>query len=896
MSTLLLILIALLYLGGLFFVAQRAENKKLPKLLHRPGVIYALSLGVYCTAWTFYGSIGRAADHGIDFLTIYIGPILMMPLWWIVTRKVIRIVNYQHIASLADFLAARYGKDQRIGSIVASICLLAITPYIALQIKAISDTIVLSSGSQSLVEGFDAGLITAVFLCLFTILYGARFVGQHQKRKGMVTVVALESVIKLVAFLIAGIVILVSMKPDLTTLCSQSEVIKNFTFEQGTGMGNWIILTVISGFAMILLPRQFQVGVVEVKKEEHLKTAMWMFPLYLLLINILVIPIALLGNSIIADSPSDYYMLSLAAISGNDFLMPLIYLGGFSAATSMIIVSSIALGGMVSTNLVIPAIIQKDAPEDYSKRILNSKRLSILLVFVLAYTYQHYLSERTALVSVGMTSFIGIAQLAPAFIGAIYWRNGTKTGAISGLLVGFITWSALLIIPGLIIDPELATTGEATLFGQWIFDAIGLDRIPGTALISITANALTFVGVSLLTTQSQTEVNQANIFSNIMKIEKSKFDSTGIWATSASFPDLKSLLIQFLGDRRTEEVLDRYARINDIDFSKQDKADPRVISYAERLLTGAIGPASARIMISHVTQNEEISIEEIVDILTESRQVHRLNRKLQQQQDALIKAGDQLKSANRQLQEYAELKNEFLYTVTHELRTPLTAIRSQAEMLAEEEIPEEDQQRFLENIVSDCERLTQLITNVLDLERYESGNFQTDFETIEISKIIDDAVRSMLSLARNRNLEINYWSHTLPKIKGDEGRLIQVLINLISNAIKFSSTDSAAVAIETELHNGYIHIDVCNNGGGIAADERDLIFEKFYQSKHQTRRKKAGSGLGLAICKNIISVHNGTIEVSEHDDYNTCIRVKLPVKNELKTPEKLDYETHFDSG
>jgi signal transduction histidine kinase len=893
MNALLLTFIALLYLALLFYIAQRAEKGKKPAFLQSDALIYALSLGVYCTAWTFYGSIGRAAEHGIDFLTIYIGPLLMMPLWWVVTRKVIRIVNYQHISSLADFLAARYGKDQRIGILVALVCFFAITPYIALQIQAIAETMVMSSDSGDTFDWLDAGLISAIALCAFTIIYGARFLEGHRNRRGMVTAIAVESIIKLVAFLLVAGLLVYTFRDKITLdlLARQKDA---YLFPKGQGMGNWIIMTIVSGFALLLLPRQFQVGVVEVRKERHLKTAMWVFPLYLFLINLFVIPLAILGKELLNGTPSDYYMLSLANLADAGWMMPVVYIGGFSAATSMIIVSAIALGGMVSTNLIMPAVLRSSTTKDFSGRILLIRRLSIVLVFLFAYAYQHWMISRTPLVSVGLTSFIGIAQLAPAFFGGLYWEGGTRKGAISGILAGVTVWGLLLIIPSVIATGVTDPLSDPNVWiGSKLFDHIGLDRIPGTALLSLSANAFVFVGVSLLTEPNATEKNQASVFLNIMKIDKGSYDRTGTWSATASFPDIKSLLIQFLGDRRTEEVLDRYARINNIDFSKQEQVDPKVISYAERLLTGAIGPASAKIMIAHVVDDEEISIEEVVDILTESRKVRLLNAELNQQREALERAGDELKKAYNQLQEYADIKNEFLYTVTHELRTPLTAIRSQAEILADGDVPEKDQEFFLNNIVTDCERLTTLITNVLDLERFESGNFQSDFAPVDIEFLVRKSADSLRSLAASRDIGIDLQLEDLPDITGDEDRLNQVLVNLISNAIKYSPRGVGNILVCGKPTRHAVILEVCDHGQGIAPEERNLIFDKFYQSRNQTKRKPQGSGLGLAICKNIVQMHNGTLAVTDRSGFTTCFQLKLPIQaTQSSDPEDYAQATH----
>jgi Na+/proline symporter len=392
----------------------------------------------------------------------------------------------------------------------------------------------------------------------------------------------------------------------------------------------------VSAIAIILLPRQFQVGIIENRDEKHLSTAMWSVPLYMLLITAFVLPIALAGQLYLANQASaDYTFLNLSLVYGSQSLTTLIYVGGFSAATSMIIVSSLSLGNMLSTNVILPNFIKPEANKNYSQRIVTIRRLSLILIFVLAYAYYYYLAYNIPLVSIGITSFIGIAQLAPAFFGGIFWRGATRKGAISGIVVGFIVWLYALILPTLLSNQGIGSDLMANgLFGLkslsplYFGEFMGMSHFSAVIAISLGLNILVFFGVSILDEASKLEANQGELFVNIFRISSRNYNQTGIWKANVPFYDIKSLLINFLGDRRTEEVLDRYARINRISFEEDGLADPRMISYAERLLTEAIGPASARIMISNVAKGEEISIYEVIDILRESKQAIQLNREL----------------------------------------------------------------------------------------------------------------------------------------------------------------------------------------------------------------------------------------------------------------------------
>jgi len=898
MNAWLIIILSFAYLALLFLVAQWAEKRDLLTWKKTGAFVYALSIAVYCSAWTFYGSIGRAASSGVDFLAIYIGPILMFPLWWLLAKKIIRIVKAQHISSLADFMASRYGKNQGIGTLVSLLSIVAITPYIALQIKAIGDSFsVITHAEQA--GWINPVLVTTIAICAFTLIYGTRFLGDSKPKTGMVTAVALESIVKLIAFLVGGYVLINLIfggaSKVFTEAASRPELQQLFTLNDTNAGSDWFWLMLLSGISILLLPRQFQVGIIENRDEKHLNKAMWMVPLYLLLINLFVFPLALAGRLYLTDGgDNDYIFLHLSNLYGSPWLTALIYFGGFSAATSMIIVSSLSLGNMLSTNVVLPNFIRPEKNRDYSNKIVIIRRLSLVMIFMLAYGYYYFLAYNVPLVSIGITSFAGIAQLAPAFFGGLFWRGASRKGAMAGIITGFAIWFYGLILPTLLnnfgLAPEFLQQG---IFGIKSLSplhfgaASGLSHLSAVAAFSLFANLTVFAGVSMLSTPTKLESNQAELFVNIMRISGKNFDQAGIWEANVPFHDIKSLLISFLGDSRTEEVLDRYARINRINFAEQQQADPRMISYAERLLTEAIGPASARIMIASVAKGEEISIYEVLDILRESKEVLQLNRALRQKTEELERATQNLKLANERLQEFSLIKDEFLYTVTHELRTPLTAIRTQAELLQEDdEMPQADRQRFLDSMVRECERLTKLITNVLDLEKFESGSQKLSLASEDPKEIITEAVESLRQLANQKGIQLKWEiNSTLVPVLIDRERIHQVLVNLLSNAIKFAPAQSGKIVVTAYLLDNDLKVNVVDNGPGISPTEAELVFDKFYQVKNQTRKKPAGNGLGLAICKNIINMHQGKIWVEIAAGAGTRFSFTLPLKRKKTISE-----------
>jgi Na+/proline symporter len=392
------------YLALLFAIAWYSERSasRGRKLSSNP-YIYALSLAVYCTAWTYYGSVGRAATNGLEFLTIYIGPSLVAPLWWIVMRKIIRISKVQHISSIADFISSRYGKNITLGGVVTVFCLLGILPYTSIQIKAVAnsfDILQYSEISQNLIYSpfyQDTAFYVALGLALFTILFGTRNAEATAQHEGMVMAVAFESVFKLIAFITVGVFVtyfIFDGFADIFTQASLRGLDHLFVLQGENGVSEWFWMSTLSMTAVLFLPRQFQMGVIENNDEKHLDKAMWLFPLYLLLINVFVLPIALGGlvHFPTETVDADTFVLALPIAYNQEWLALLVYLGGFSAATSMIIVSTIALSNMVSNNLIMPILLVNDKLKTrYQHKlgiiVLWIRRVTILVIILLAYIY-----------------------------------------------------------------------------------------------------------------------------------------------------------------------------------------------------------------------------------------------------------------------------------------------------------------------------------------------------------------------------------------------------------------------------------------------------------------------------------------------------------------------------
>ncbi len=901
MNSLILVLASLLYLAFLFGVAYWAEKRSARgnSLVTNP-YIYALSLAIYCTAWTFYGSVGRAVGHGIEYLSVYIGPTLMMPLWAIVIRKIIRICKVYRITSIADFISARYGKNISLGVIVTLVCLIGVLPYIAIQLKAISSSfkILTNQGVVTTKHIFldDLTFYIAVGLGIFTIIFGTRKIDSTERHEGMVTAIAFESLVKALAFSVVGVFVTYSIFDGFGDIFSKAAQIPSlkaqFTLEEHQGeYASWFWHTVLSMGAIMFLPRQFQVAVVENVNEKHLNKAMWLFPLYLLVINIFVLPIAFGGQLLFPDGSvnPDNYLLSIPLKFNQKALALVAFIGGFSAATSMIIVETIALSIMVSNSLVMPLLLNfpkviAKYEKNLSQLVNNIRRVAIIVILLLSYIYAKAIAQYFSLVSIGMISFAAVAQFVPAIIGGIYWKEGARKGAIAGILLGTLVWFYTLVLPSLIgaglfpqsiLDEGLG--GIHALRPLALFGLKGMDDISHSLFWSMFFNVGAYVSLSLISKATSIELNQAVTFVDIFSHAKLS-DHTTIWRGTAYHQDIRNLLGNFFGEKRTDRVLRLFAQKHNLNLENR-RADPKLVTYAEKLLAGVVGAASARMMVSSVSKEENISMEEVISILKTSQELMVNNKELRKKSIELEKATSELKEANEILKRTDKLKDDFLSTVAHEIRTPLTSIRALSEIVYDNpDMDVEEREHFLSTVVKESDRLSRLINQVLDLEKYESGRQNILKEMVDIQDIIKDSIETLYQQAKEKGIDITFTPDRFaPKFEADRDKLIQVVVNLVSNAIKYCEPDRGEINIATHYVEGCIYTSVQDNGAGIAKEFQRLIFDKFFQAEDQTIKKPKGSGLGLAISKKIVELHQGQIWVESEVGHGSKFTFMLPV-------------------
>jgi Na+/proline symporter/nitrogen-specific signal transduction histidine kinase len=897
------------YLALLFGIAWYADRRASEgrSVIASP-YVYSLSLAVYATAWTFYGSVGRAAADGVGFLPIYIGPTLMIALWWLVLRKMLRISKANRITSLADFIASRYGKSALLGGVVTVIAVIGILPYISLQLKAVSTSVSIlvqypelaappAAASQALF-GADTAFWVAAILAAFTIAFGTRHLDAAEHHPGMVAAIAFESLVKLLAFLAVGIFVtfyLFDGFADVFARAAADAQLKALMSPLDGAAGSyadWVWLTVLSMLAILFLPRQFQVAVIENTDEQHVAKAIWLFPLYMLAINLFVLPIAFGGRLLLPDGTidADTYVLTLPLAQRNEALALIVYIGGLSAATGMVIVETIALSTMVCNDLLMPVLLRMRwlrlvESADLTGLLLGIRRGAIVVILLLGYIYFRVASEAYALVSIGLVSFAAVAQFAPAALGGMFWKGANRNGALAGLVAGFAVWAYTLLLPafarsgwipiGLL---EQGPSGIAALRPQQLFGLGGLDPITHAMIWSLIANIGAYVAGSLLGRADASQVRQAKLFVDVFRTETA---AAPVWRGTASVRDLHALAVRFIGGAPADVFFREQARRRG--HAWPDDAlgvDAQLVQDLEKQLAGAIGAASARIMMASATNEEVLSPGDVHRIVDEATQIVMQSQLLQQKSRALEVATAELRAANTRLKELDRLKDDFISTVSHELRTPLTSIRLFSEILREQSDADAAQRKeFLDIIVKESERLTRLINNMLDLAKLESGRTEWRLAEVDPRDVVQEAIAATISLFSDKRVELDAdVPAQLPAIVTDRDRIEQVLINLLSNAVKFVPPGEGRVNVSVSFSDHTLQVAVRDNGPGIALADQRVIFDKFRQGGDALTGKPAGTGLGLPISRQIVEHLGGRLWVESEPGRGACFRFTVPLR------------------
>lgn len=886
-----LVAVCLSYVCLLFLVAFAAERRAARGRAGwmRSPVIYTLSLSIYCTAWTFYGAVGYAARSGLEFVTIYLGPTLVVVGWWIVLRKLVRIAQAQRVTSIADLISSRYGKSNLLGVLVTVICVVGGTPYIALQLQSVTLSFgVFASGTPegwALPDQSATALWVAGGLALFTILFGTRNLDANERHHGVVMAIALEAVVKLVALLAVGVFVVWGVAGGIGAVVGRIDAspIADWPLKPG----RWIGLTFVAAAAVLTLPRMFQVMVVENSDERHLATASWAFPLYLLLMSLFVLPIAVVGlTELPAGTNPDLFVLTLPLSEGQGKLAMLAFLGGFSSATSMVIVASIALATMVSNHVVVPlwlAFRQGGArsPGDVRGLILMARRLSIAGILALGYGYYRLSGGSGALAAIGLISFVGVAQILPSMIGGIFWRGATRVGAALGLTLGFLVWLYALYLPsvgsGGVFPAAVLSEGPwgiGWLRPQALFGIEGIDPILHAIYWSLSLNTGAFVAGSLLSFPTPVERMQGLAFVNAFERDAG---ARGWSRGGAEAEDLLTMSQGILGAEEAQAFFEAEAR-------EQGKAGflpdttAEFIERLERRLAGAVGTATAHAMIAQFAEGAAVTAQDLMAVASEAQQILGYSTQLEAKSEELARTARALQEANDKLSDLAVQKDTFLSQISHELRTPMTSIRAFSEILMDPDLPGELQQRYAGVIHEETIRLTRLLDDLLDLSVLENRKVQLNIRAANLHDLISRAIQAASNTRPERAFQIlrDLPAEHMPVIT-DTDRLVQVFINLVSNARKYCDAERPELTILARRRGGRIVVDFIDNGAGIPKGAQRLIFEKF--SRLTDTQRAGGAGLGLAICREIMVNLGGSIAYLPGQG-GAAFRVSLPVRPE----------------
>ncbi|HSF94269.1 MAG TPA: sensor histidine kinase [Thermohalobaculum sp.] len=869
--------VALLFLIA-FFVDRRARQGRL-SWMSSP-VIFTLSISIYCTSWTFYGAVGSAARNGLEFITIYLGPTLVFIGWWWLLRKLVRIGRAHRITSIADLISSRYGKSSGLAVLVTLIAVIATTPYIALQLQSVTRSYEIIVGGVN--SAFTAFWVAAG-MALFTILFGTRNLDANERHHGVVAAIAVEAVVKLVALLAVGIFVVWGIAGGLGPIFADVPV------EVIHGGGDvfsprWVALTFLSATAIICLPRQFQVTVVENVDERNLATASWLFPLYLFGMCLFIMPIAIAGLKFLpAGSNPDLFVLTLPLAEDRHDLALLAFLGGFSSATSMVIVASIAVSTMVSNHVVMPVALYflpagREVSGDVRSLLLTSRRVSIVAILGLGLLYFQLSGGSDALAAIGLIAFVGVAQFLPSLIGGIFWRGATRLGALTGLTAGFALWGYTLFLPS--FGGDFPLSADVLANGPWGVEALrpqgllglgGGDPLIHALVWSLGVNTLLFLAVSGITEARPLERLQAALFVDVFR--SAPGGTPRFVEGAATAEDLFVLAQRILGSDPARALFDEIASSQGRQAGLPDPTDS-MIARLERELAGSVGAASAHAMVSRIAGYETVGMTELIDIADETQRLIETTRQLSEKSAELEAAARQLRDANARLRLLDTQKDDFLSQVSHELRTPMTSIRSFSEILmGDEPVSGDERKRFLGIIHDESLRLTRLLDEILDLSHLEAGTASLKLGPLDPERVIDAALGTVSSLAREQGVEIR--RAPMPagiQVVANEDRLRQVLINLLSNAVKYNSTARPVVEVRPTTRSGFLDIDVIDNGGGVTREEAATVFDKFARGSRSGRGR--GAGLGLPISRAIMHSMGGDLTVEFAGNETSFFRLR----------------------
>ena len=791
------IVVALGYIGLLFVIASYGDSVRTRSGVRARTIIYPLSLAIYCTSWTFFGSVGLASRTGYDFLTIYVGPIIMIGLASPLIAHVVRLAKTQNITSIADFIAARYGKHQAVAATVALIAIVGSIPYIALQLKAVSASLGailahldITTGSAQPILG-DIALFVALAMAAFAVLFGTRHIDATEHQDGLILAIATESLIKLVAFVTVGVLVTFVMFDGPMDLFAKAMETPRAAaaLTREPVWSTLLVMTLLSTVAIVLLPRQFHVTVVENHSEAEVRRAAWLFPLYLVLINLFVIPIAVGGLIKLAPgSDSDMFVLNLPLSGGYEMLALIAFVGGLSAATAMVIVETVALAIMASNDIVVPFVLQRretilSGRGNVGPLLLTVRRIAIPVILAFAYMYYRFAGE-AQLAAIGLLSFAAVAQLAPAFFGGLVWRDGTARGALAGMTAGILVWFYTLMLPSFadagLVGKEILTLGPFGLAWLRPQHILGLDLPPLVhgVLWSLSLNLIFYVTFSLARSPTAIERLQANVF--VPAEGAPMTPSFRLWRSSVTIEELTATVARYLGEERTSSAFESFAASRRISLDPRQEADIHLLRYAEHILASAIGAASSRLVLSLLLRKRTVTTKAALKLLDDANAAIQYNREILQsalnhvrQGIAVFDKDLQLVCWNRQFGELLDLPPS-LTRVGNGLDEILRHNAAQGALGpgAAEDLVRDRIQRYLSGGEPIRERFTErgLVIEIRANHMPDGGLVTTATDvtpSVEAAEALERANENLERRVRERTRELTRLNAALERAKGE---------------------------------------------------------------------------------------------------------------------------------
>lgn len=834
-----------LYTAFLFLLAAWGDRHaaRLDLNAGRRSLMLALSLGVYCTSWTFYGAVGEASRNGWDYLPIYLGPALLFLLGYPIIRRLVRLGRKHDTGSIADFLAARFGKSALVGSLAAIVLAVASVPYVALQLKSTATSLELLVGSEA--REIDWALLSTIAFAAFAILFGARRPDTSSGNRGLVLAVAFEAVVKLIAMIAIGVLAWtiwngMPASEQQTALAASPLTAPDLDVR-------FVVLTLLAGFAALCLPRQFHMLVVEARQPDDARRSRWAFPAYLGLVALVAPPVALAGTMLSGDTNPDAFVLALPIASGSDSLALLAFIGGFSASAGMITVGALALSTMLVDAVAAPVLLQRglqNRPRNLASRLLNYRRATILLLLLAAYLFHLGLDRQMALADIGLVAFAGAAQLGPALLFGLYWKRANRAGAVAGIATGSALWFTLVLLPSYGGTP-IELPGEADAFA-WM------------TLLSLLCNTIAFIIAVAFSPAHLTDRVQAARFS-----ERDQASPAPAAAT-IRLADLQTLFEHVLGADGAQQAVADLQAIAGRSLESGGPVPREVLNWCEARLARAVGAPAARILIAQVLPGGGLSASDVVTLIDETSEKIRTSETAREETErsvqfymehvpALISFSDQderLRFANRAYLDYFGLEAD------------ITGHRI-AEYLSEEEYA-----RRAPYIAAALQGERQ----VFDISRTTEGGVTPDISRFPLDALISETAAPMAEKAAEKGLSLR----TVPSglwVESDRGLMMSVLQNLIANAVRY--TQSGGVLIGARRQGKTIALQVVDTGPGIAPEARRQVFKEFERGQG-TRADDRGLGLGLAIVDRIVQRLGHTVTILDGPKGGSIFQVALP--------------------